>query len=284
VERIPRSDAAPRSIRRVQNWNILSGVVAGATRRSLADPQRLRSALLKSMWIELKRFGAPNVRNIQLSNIAGIDKIRVEGPVLRHCPLVVGALGVLLDCRNIFEFGTYRGDTAWLLAHNLPRARVHTLDLSGPEAVHGAELELTDADEYFRGWDRGARFRGTPEANRITQLFGDSATFDFSPYAGAMDLVYVDASHSYSYVRSDTEAAFTMLSASGAIVWDDYTHYPGIYTYLNELAPVLDRPIFHIVDTRLALYSRRDIVSGQVGLRESDRPVGNRGLEPLSRG
>ena len=257
--RVPGSGATTRSVRRVQNWNIVSSVALSVARRSLAAPQRLRSALLKSIWIELKRFGAPNVRNIQVSDIVGIDQVRVDGPVLSHSPRVLGALGALLECLTIFEFGTNRGDSAWLLAHNLPKARVYTLDLAGPDAVDSAELELTDADEYFRVWDRGARFRGTPEANRITQLFGDSATFDFSPYAGAMDLVYVDASHSYSYVKSDTESALSMLSASGTIVWDDYTHYPGIYAYLNELAPTLDRPIFHVLGTRLAVYSRRDL-------------------------
>ena len=71
--------------------------------------------------------------------------------------------------------------------------------------------------------------------------------------------MYVDASHSYSYVKSDTEAALSMLSASGTIVWDDYTHYPGIYAYLNELAPTLDRPIFHVLGTRLAVHSRREL-------------------------
>lgn len=253
------------SIRRVQNRNILSGVVAGATRHSLAAPRQLRSDLFKGVWIELKRFSAPKVRNIELSNIAGIDRIRVDGPVMRHCSLVLAALGKLLDCKTIFEFGTYRGDTTWLLAHNLPKARVYTLDLAGPEAVSAAQLELTDGNEYFGRWDRGARFRGRLEANRISQLFGDSATFDFSPYAGAVDLVYVDASHSYSYVKSDSEAALRMLSASGTIVWDDYTHYPGIWAYLNnELAPALERPIFHILGTRLAVYSRRELAS--VGL------------------
>jgi predicted O-methyltransferase YrrM len=254
------------SIRRVQNWNIASGVVAGAARRSLAAPRQLRSDLLKSLWIEVKRFSAPKVRNVQLSNIAGLEQISVDGPVMRHCSLVLAALGKLLGCKTIFEFGTYRGDTTWLLAHNLPEAHVYTLDLAGPEAVSGAQLELTDAGEYFGRWDRGARFRGRLEANRISQLFGDSATFDFSPYAGAIDLVYVDASHSYSYVRSDTEAALRMLSASGTIVWDDYTHYPGIWAYLNELAPTLERPIFHILGTRLAVYSRRELTS--VGLPE----------------
>jgi predicted O-methyltransferase YrrM len=187
--------------------------------------------------------------------------VHVEGTVLRRSPLVLCALAALLDPATIFEFGTYHGDTSWLLAHNLPNARVFTLDLGGPDAAYSAQLELTDIDEYFPQWDRGTRFHGTREGERITQLTGDSATFDFAPYFGTVDLAYVDASHSYSYVRSDTEAALAMLSPSGTIIWDDYTHYSGIYAYLNELAPTLDRPIFHLLDTRLAVYSRRPITN-----------------------
>lgn len=263
---VKNTASAPR-IRRVSNWDILPPAIGGAIRRAVADPRRFRNGPLKRLWIELKSFGAPHVVDVELSQFSGIEHVRVTGPILRYSPLVLGALGALLECETIFEFGTYRGDTSHFLANNLPTARVYTLDLPGPAAVSSALLELTDHDEYFRHWDRGVRFRGAPEESRITQLVGDSATFDFSPYRGTMDLVYVDASHSYSYVRSDTEAALSMLSESGTIVWDDYTHYPGIYAYLNELAPALDRPIFHILGTRLAVYSRRELLR----------------LEPLSR-
>jgi hypothetical protein len=58
-------------------------------------------------------------------------------------------------------------------------------------------------------------------------------------------------------VKSDTEAALMMLSPEGTIVWDDYTHYPGIYRYLNDLSPRLDRPVVHILETRLAICTRR---------------------------
>lgn len=255
-----RNAAPGRRIRRVSNWDILPLVVGTAIRRAVSDPGRLRAGPLKHLWIELKSFGAPHVVDVELSRIGGIERVDVDGPVLRHSPLVLGALGVLVEAETIFEFGTYRGDTTHFLAHNLPRSRIYTLDLAGPDSISSAQLELTDHDEYFREWDHGVRFRGTPEESRITKLVGDSATFDFSPYRGTMDLVYVDASHSYSYVRSDTEAALSMLSESGTIVWDDYTHYPGIYAYLNELAPALDRPVFHILGTRLAVYSRRELL------------------------
>ena len=244
--------------------------------RAAADPRGLRTQLLKNLWIEVKRFGASRIENIEPSWISGLDRVPVEGPITRQSSLVLCALGALLGSERIFEFGTYRGDTTWLLAHNLPRARVYTLDLGGPDATGSAELELTDAAEYFTDWDRGARFRDTPEAARITRLVGDSATFDFSPYRGTMDLVYVDASHSFSYVKSDTEAALTMLSATGTIVWDDYTHYSGIWAYLDALASGLEGPIYHLLGTRLALYSRRELLVSA----DERQPIG---ALPLSR-
>jgi predicted O-methyltransferase YrrM len=265
-----------RPVRRVGNLDILSTVLRGAIAHAAADPRGLRTQLLKNLWIEIKRFGAPHVVNIEPSWIRGIDGVAVEGPITRQSSLVLCALGALLGCERIFEFGTYRGDTTWLLAHNLPRARVYTLDLAGPDATGSAELELTDAGEYFMEWDRGVRFRDTPEASRITRLVGDSAAFDFSPYRGTMDLIYIDASHSFSYVKSDTEAALAMLSPTGTIVWDDYTHYSGIWAYLDDLGSAPRGPIYHLLGTRLALYSRRDLLVS-AGERQ---PIG---ALPLSR-
>jgi predicted O-methyltransferase YrrM len=258
VGQLPRESS---TVQRVRNRDILPAVIRDAIARAAANPQRARARLLKGLWIELKRFSAPHIVSVELSQIAGLGDVVVDGHVMRHSPLVLCALAQLLACRSIFEIGTFRGDTSWLLAHNLPHARIFTLDLPGPEAAQNVRLEITDVDEYLHTWERGARFRDTPEALRITPLVGDSATFDFSPYRGAMDLVYIDASHSYSYVKADTEAALAMLSPTGTIIWDDYTYYPGIYAYLNELAPLLDRPIYHLLGTRLAVYTRGDLLT-----------------------
>lgn len=105
-------------------------------------------------------------------------------------------------------------------------------------------------------------FKGQPEASRIEPLTGDSATFDFGPYLGKMDAIFIDASHSYSYVKADTEAALKMLSPQGTILWHDYPAYPGIFAYLNELGAALDRKIYHILGTGLAFSSRGSLVVG----------------------
>jgi len=254
----PQRTGSP-PVKRVTNRDILPGVLARVLRGLVREPGRMRRGLLKDIWIDLKRYSAPQIENIPIARLRGIDSISVEGAVAQPERLVLCALAKLLECERIFEFGTFKGETTWLLAHNLPGAHVFTLDLGSAKVAAGARYELTDP-EYFVDWERGSRFNGTAEAERITQLTGDSATFDVAPYRGNIDLVYVDASHSYSYVRSDTEAALAMLTGFGTIVWDDYTYYSGIYAYLNELAPTLDAPIYHILGTRLAVFSRWPVV------------------------
>jgi hypothetical protein len=133
---------------------------------------------------------------------------------------------------------------------------VQRLDLPGADGAENVELELSDP-YLFAQWNRGRDHAGTSEG-RIHQLVGDSATFDPSPFEDAVEVVYVDGSYSYTYVKNDTEQALRMLSPSGTLLWDDYPHYGGVYAYLNELSPTLDRPLLHILGTRLVMYSRHE--------------------------
>ena len=111
-----------------------------------------------NLWIELKRYGAPNVRNIELSRIRDIQSVRVEGPVVRHGALIVSALSMLLESEQIFDFGTSEGETSWLLAHNHPKVRIYAFDGESSSPAGGRR-----------------RFDDTIEASRITELRGDSA-------------------------------------------------------------------------------------------------------------
>ena len=96
---------------------------------------------------------------------------------------------------------------------------------------------------------------------RIERLLGDSATFDYSPYEGSIDLVYIDGSHSYSYVKNDTEAAMGMLSPRGTIIWDDFPGYAGVYAYLDEFAAGMSTTLLHVRGTRLVIYSRQSLLT-----------------------
>jgi predicted O-methyltransferase YrrM len=99
-------------------------------------------------------------------------------------------------------------------------------------------------------------YSGSDVASKITQLFGDSKRFDETPHLGKCDLVFVDGSHAYSYVKSDSEKALRMLRPGGLLLWHDYDKgniaTGDVYKYLNELSKV--RPLHHIDDTSLVVF------------------------------
>lgn len=167
---------------------------------------------------------------------------------------------VARDARVMFEFGTCTGKTAYLWARNQPAGgTVTTLTLPPEQAaqVRGAAGDDPVAVAYAREESRFSRFlySGTAAEERIVQLLGDSKEFDERPYAGRCDVVFVDGSHAYSYVVSDSAKALTMVRPGGLVLWHDYSpECPGVFQALNELAQRL--PLVHIEGTTLVAHRR----------------------------
>lgn len=184
---------------------------------------------------ELQQTGISDiVQGHSLLDIREIDA--VDGNVSERELLTICRIVQRAQPREIFEIGTFDGRTTINLAANAPAARVHTLDLPR-ESVASVEGRLHDHElRYADKAQSGARFRGADVASRIEQLFGDSAVFDFSPYYNRMDLVFVDASHTYEYVINDSLHALRMLrDGKGIILWHDYSRWDGVTRALNEL-------------------------------------------------
>lgn len=161
--------------------------------------------------------------------------------------------------RSIFELGTCTGKTAYLLARNAPAdASVVTLTLA-PDQRDRYTNEATDDRRSVKYALRESRFEsflytGTAVESKITQLFGDSKEFDETPYARCFDLVFVDGSHAYSYVVSDSAKALAMVKPGGLVLWHDYEGpaQEGVFRAINELAQRL--PIVHLQGTTFAAY------------------------------
>lgn len=162
----------------------------------------------------------------------------------------------------LFEFGTCTGKTAYLWARNAPAdARVVTITLA-PDDVPDYKAESSDDakdQEYAVRESNYTSFvySGTDVEQKVDQLFGDSKTLDATPWAGRCDVVFVDGSHAYSYVVSDSAKALELVRPGGLVLWHDYAgpkHSPGVYRALNELATRL--PLVRIQGTALAAYRR----------------------------
>ena len=160
-----------------------------------------------------------------------------------------------------FEIGTFDGRTTQNVAANQPDAATcYTLDLP-PSGIENAALPLASGDAaYIDKPASGARISTQPRSAKIVQLYGDSATFDFSPYHGKIDLMFVDGSHSYEYVLSDTEAAWKMVKPGGLILWHDYDSrwWPGVTRALNQLQSQDPRfrNLRHVQNTALCFMER----------------------------
>jgi hypothetical protein len=168
---------------------------------------------------------------VAAGNASPLELIAMAKLVRKHQP------------HKILEIGTFDGRTTLNLAANAPDdAKVYTLDLPR-EQMDEAALTLLETDRTHVDKDAsGLRFHGTAHGEKITQLFGDSATFDFGPYAGQIDFMFVDGAHSYEYVIADTKTALKLTSGRNAVIlWHDYG---GVYDFagvddvtraLNEL-------------------------------------------------
>lgn len=159
-----------------------------------------------------------------------------DGNVSLHELYVINALVRRYQPQTIFEIGTFDGRTTLNMAANAPaNAQVFTLDLPR-EALGDTALPIKEGDQiHINKEGSGARFAQTRWAQQITQLFGDSAQFDFAPYHHQCDMVFVDGAHSFEYVMRDSVTARSLLrDGKGVIIWHDAI-MDGVGDALNQL-------------------------------------------------
>jgi predicted O-methyltransferase YrrM len=227
----------------------------GAFLRHLGDPRFLRR--LAGSGLRYEREGrAPTLEILTLL------------PELKEMPVPVGEvefhaenmspmevyclLGIIAvrGSRRIFEFGTYDGATTAHVSSSAPDVEIWTLDFPEDQGFLRAQAEQLGVTPSRTGY----RYRGLPSADRVRQLYGDSTHYDFSPWAGTIDLVVVDGGHSYDTVRSDSSNALKMLAPGGIIVWDDYTPlWPEVVKAVDDFAAANRLEPVHIATTGLAV-------------------------------
>ena len=147
----------------------------------------------------------------------------------------IASLVAAFQPKSIFEIGTFDGRTTLNMAANSPLdCRLTTLDL--PKAkIYDTELRIKSGDMKFIDKDQsGTRFIGSPYEARITQIYADSATHNYQAMQNSFDFIFIDGSHSYEYVISDTENCRKLLrNGKGTLVWHDYG-WPEVVKALNE--------------------------------------------------
>ncbi len=202
------------------------------------------------------------IRSLQLAQIfPEIESQAVEvgaiDPDTKHINhvdmLYVCAIARHVQARRIFEFGTYLGRTTFHLALGKDAKGVLSLDLD-PSAAYTKKMKIGRAVHavHERGL-QGYFFRNHECEHLINQLHGDSRTFDYSPYQGNIDFIFIDGGHTYDLISNDTDCALRMLSPGGIIVWHDFaSKSQDVVTFAKKFSK--RHPLFWIQNTSLLVY------------------------------
>lgn len=158
-------------------------------------------------------------------------------PIIDVYVIIKAVLG--FESKRILELGSYRGDTARLIAENTADdTRLCTVD------VHP---------------EHGASYKNSPVARRIERKIGEIRRELFTPEE-RYDFIFVDANHDFNSVANDTLVALDLLSDHGVIFWHDYS-FGGYFHGMAGVPDALkifskDLAICAVLGTNLAFHSR----------------------------
>jgi len=180
--------------------------------------------------------------------------------------LAISCVVYLFNPLKIFEIGTYDGfSTYHLMMNSADNAKIYTLNLPVDTKQPNQNITRRSTTEYYgdnlthlelfkRGI--GVIYKNCPQSNKVTQLFGDSLTYDFSSHKGSIDLFFIDGGHSLECIAKDTENAMSCLSENGIIIWHDFNiQHKDIYEFLMKFSR--KNKLFWIENTRLAVYFKK---------------------------
>ncbi|MGE0560818.1 MAG: class I SAM-dependent methyltransferase [Flavobacteriales bacterium] len=153
-----------------------------------------------------------------------------------------------------FEIGTWRGESAANVSAVTPN--VYTLNLTNQELTR-----LGYGEEYLK---QQGLFSN--KINTITHLRGNSTNFDFSPYYGKCDVVFIDGDHRYDGVLNDTKIAFKLVKDDNSvIVWHDYINHSFDIRW-DVVQGILDgcetnnlKHLYHVNNSLSAIFTKKDL-------------------------
>jgi predicted O-methyltransferase YrrM len=142
---------------------------------------------------------------------------------------LISALVKLIQPKVILEIGTYRGRTTFHLFHNASEDTIiYTIDLPEdefPDNVTDANLTYNKTRDFL------------PNNRRIKQIKINTRDWE-GMLEEKINFAFIDADHSYSGVKNDTEKAFSCLDKYACVCWHD-SLWPdsgyGVHRYLTEL-------------------------------------------------
>jgi predicted O-methyltransferase YrrM len=214
----------------------------------LKDEEVLQRAFEKEFpHIKLQQmdpFGWPEAQQLTIAPYA----------FLSGSSMVTDFAFLQLACRKYqvetyLEIGTWRGESAANVAPYVKE--VLTLNLPDQTLLQmGMSQAYIDSHRFF-----------SKDLANVQHLFGDSATFDWTPYQQHCDLIFIDGDHSTEAVQRDTETALRLRKTEKSIlVWHDaksdgeYPRYEVLLGIYRALPKELHQNLYLVKHALCAVY------------------------------
>ena len=200
--------------------------------------------------------------------VVGMDQLVGSGPIAlgpmtfldggslpTDMMLLAGLAEGIEECAY-FEIGTWRGESVATVASRA--LSCHTLCLSDEVMLKmGMHPNTISSHSLF-----------SKELHNVTQLRGDSRSFDFEQLNRKFDLIFIDGDHHYDFIKSDTENIFRhLVHEKSIVVWHDYGFHPDQVRY-EVMAAILDGVgseraalVYHVAHTKSAIFTGAKMVS-----------------------
>jgi predicted O-methyltransferase YrrM len=227
----------------------------------LASPPNLLRYARSALRLPLEQDAARRIASIPETDFSAlfpdVENLHLDVPdeslsrhgwnVKLHEEILLRASVRATAPKRVFEIGTFDGGTTRYLAEAAPDdATVFTLDLPDEE------FDATQSPTGLSATCVGEKHKRSPAAHKVTQLRGNSTTFDFSPYENTIDFVFVDAAHDYSHGLIDSRTALRLAKPGGMIFWHDFDAYwHGLIHAITQATTGL--PLRRLAGTALAV-------------------------------
>ncbi|MEI6853304.1 MAG: class I SAM-dependent methyltransferase, partial [Bacteroidota bacterium] len=190
----------------------------------------------------------------------------INGNLTETESIIIARILIEYQPERIFEIGTFNGRTTMNIAMNTnENAKIFTLDLPLQKRAETKYRTSKHERGYINKKNKPLVFLNYQDIKRkIQPLYGDSATFDITPFEESIDMIFIDGSHTYEYVLNDTQLALKLLRPSGGIIlWHDYNSatYTGVNRALIKLRSEIEslKNIKNIMGTSLAFADTRNL-------------------------
>lgn len=169
---------------------------------------------------------------------------------------------------SYFEIGTWRGESVANVAD--VAAECYTLRLSKKQIIKlGLPEKYADAHAFF-----------SKDLPNVTHLEDNSLFFDYAGLNKKFDVIFIDGSHHYKYVKSDTEKTFQhLVHENSIVVWHDYAFNPEKVRF-EVMQGILDGTpkefhdnLYHVANTQCAVFIKGDFKSNTLEQYKDPRLV-----------